>query len=188
MSSLQLSQGCRESRLTVLHPVQAGASTAVGASTAPAPLPAAKQEDEAQVPPQQRPTQLSPRPQEVSPNPLECSNPQQMAPAPDQCVQGQQLLQVKLQLPGMAARAVAVIRGPEESALCLRQLFDTFADRLPSWRALSRKAGWGERPDRSCIKAWSDCCSSLSKTERKHLSAEMLVSPPCRGRPEMGDC
>ncbi len=151
-------------RLTMFHPAQAGASTAVGAGIAPAPLPAAKRGDETQVPPQQGSMQLPPSSQQVSPNAQKGSETLQMAPGPDQGMQEQQqqeLIQVKLQLPGMAARAVALLRGPEETAVCLRQLFDTFADRIPSWRALSRKAGWGEHRDHSCVRACSINCSRL---------------------------
>ena len=117
-----------------------------------APLPGAMQADEAEQHAQPEPAQPSLSPQQVSPDAQKCSHKQQTAAGHDRCMQQQQqqLLQVRVQLPGRAAGAMAVIRGPEESALCLRQLFNTFSDRLPSWRALSRKAGWGKRPCNPC--------------------------------------
>ncbi len=66
------------------------------------------------------------------------------------------LLQAQLQLPGMAARAMAVIRGPEESTLCMRQLLTTIADRLPSEIAFYRAAKLGERHSASRAKGCSD--------------------------------
>ena len=84
---------------------------------------------------------------------------QQTGPARDQRMQEeqqQQLVQAQLQLPGTAARVMAVIRGTEESAVCIRQLLNTFSDRLPSEVAFYRKAKLGKLHADSRARGCSD--------------------------------
>ena len=133
-----------DSCLTVTRPMQAMASTL------PASPQSAEQEHEAQAILHLESIQPS-----ISLQPVM----QQAAPGSDHSLQEpqqQQLLQARLQLPGMAAIAVAVTRGAEEAAVCMRQLFNTFPDRLPSWKTFSRKARLGEHRCDSCVRGISE--------------------------------
>ena len=96
---------------------------------------------------QQQHQQLPSSSQQVVSHAQERKGMQRRAPGDDACMQQRQqqlLLQAALRLPGRAARAVAVIRGPEEAAVCIRQLHDTLADRIPSRQFFYQKAQMGE--------------------------------------------
>ena len=95
-----------------------------------------------------------------------CGGMQQAAPGSDHSLQEpqqQQLLQARLQLPGMAAIAVAVTRGAEEAAVCMRQLFNTFPDRLPSWTPFTRRSRLGEHRCDSCVRGSSELLQPVAK-------------------------